>query len=307
MTKDGFDSESWHLDWGLPPELEIVAQIPLPALAAGNACILRGRIDQFLQQDPVAASISFLLEGDPIVHRRSGGEVTRQQLTAGGFGISPSGVDVAFRTEGFHESLNIALPDAAIQDFARVNMGYEGPHVELMPILDGRTPEIVSLGMAFARVVRKPRQGVALYAETLWTQIALQILWHHSSIPAHKPAASCQPLSDQRVAEVLAYLDANLGRDTSLSELAVMAELSPSYFLRAFKKATGRTPHAYRMDLRIARACELLRDPALPVTDIAAMLGFSSPSHFSTAFRRCRGTAPKAFRDSLGGRNAGAG
>lgn len=280
--------------------LEIVAAVPLPPPIVGSACILRGTIPEFHRQDPTILSISFLLEGNPVVQRRHGGTIIRQAISPGSFGIAPAGGHYEFRTEGQHTSLNLAMSDETIQQFAERELDHRGPRVDLRACLDARTPEeIVSLGLAFARLVRAARQGSALYAETLWTQIALQLLWHHSSLTPPAGAQQTAALADRRVADVIAYLEAHLARDTSLSDLAALVRLSPAYFLRAFKKATGRTPLRYRAELRAARACELLRDPELNMTDIALILGYASHSHFCTSFRRLRGTSPTAYRAGI--------
>ena len=290
----------WHHLLSKQAVLEVVAAVPLPPPAIGSACILQGTIPEFHRQDPAILSISFLLEGNPVVERRHGSKIIRQAVSPGGFGIAPAGGHYEFRTEGQHTSLNLAMADETVQQFAERELDHHGPRVDLRACLDARSPkEVVALGQAFARLVRTPRQGAALYAETLWTQIAIQLLWHHSSLTPPTGTQETAALADRRVADVIAYLEANLARDTSLSDLAALVKLSPAHFLRAFKKATGRTPLRYRAELRAARACELLHDPALNMTDIALSLGYASHSHFCTSFRRLRGVSPSAYRAGI--------
>lgn len=296
---------AWKTAARMPPELRIVAAIPLPPPAVGSAAIMEGRLVEFFPRDPAVVSVSFLTAGDPVVEIRRAGRIERQQLRAGTFGVSPAGGGVALRTDRPHTSLNILMADEVLQEFARRELGHRGGRVDMVEGFGFRTPEILSLGQAFGRLVGSTRTGVALYAETLWTQIALQLLWHHSSIASAADHSPVTPLSHQRVAKVVAYLEENLASDTTLSDLATLVGLSPSHFLRAFKQATGQTPNRYRMELRAARACMLLRDPALPLTQIALSLGYSSHSHFSSSFRRCRGTTPSAYRDNLLRRDPG--
>ena len=285
----------------LPADYTIIAATPLPRPAVGNACVIQGSIREFHTQDPLIVSVGFLLAGETTVFRRTTAGIERLRISPGGFGISPAGIDVAYRTEGWHESLSIAFPDEMFQGFASSQLGHTGPRIELEATMNSRTPEIVSLGLAFSRLVLRPKPGLALYAETLWTQILLQVLWHHSNLRRELIVGEGERLSDGRVATVIAHLENHLDRDVSLSDLAALVDLSPSHFLRAFKRATGRTPHQYRLELRVSRACELLRDPALTITQIAMMLGFSSSSHFTTAFRRHRGTSPTAYRAAIFG------
>jgi len=43
-------------------------------------------------------------------------------------------------------------------------------------------------------------------------------------------------------------------------------------------------------------ACQLLRDTAMPVQQVAESLGFASAANFSTAFRRWTGVTPTEYR-----------
>jgi AraC-like DNA-binding protein len=49
-------------------------------------------------------------------------------------------------------------------------------------------------------------------------------------------------------------------------------------------------------DVRREQATELLKDPLLPLSDVAALLGYVEQSSFSHAFRRWTGTSPRAWR-----------
>ncbi|MBV8311428.1 MAG: helix-turn-helix transcriptional regulator [Planctomycetaceae bacterium] len=75
-----------------------------------------------------------------------------------------------------------------------------------------------------------------------------------------------------------------------------MAGLSPNYFLSAFKKATGKTPHLFLTEKRVAKACELLSNPQLSIVNVALAVGFSSQSHFTTVFGRFMKTTPACYR-----------
>lgn len=87
------------------------------------------------------------------------------------------------------------------------------------------------------------------------------------------------------------YLDAHYGADVSLSELAALVRLSPFYFARAFQKDVGLPPHAYLETVRITRARELLLR-GVPITDVAAAVGYGDQSHFTHRFKRLLGTTP---------------
>ena len=79
-----------------------------------------------------------------------------------------------------------------------------------------------------------------------------------------------------------------------LKILARFAGFSPSYFLRAFKKETGLTPHAFQLICRVSRARELLRTGAA-AAEAAASSGFTDQSHLHKVFKRHHGLTPGQF------------
>jgi AraC-like DNA-binding protein len=96
---------------------------------------------------------------------------------------------------------------------------------------------------------------------------------------------------------IRALLRENLERAPTLDELAARADLSKYHLIRAYKRATGRTPME---DLRVARleaACDLLLTTDLPLKQIARRVGFCDEYYFSRAFRKTHGVPPGSFRN----------
>jgi AraC family transcriptional regulator of adaptative response/methylated-DNA-[protein]-cysteine methyltransferase len=81
----------------------------------------------------------------------------------------------------------------------------------------------------------------------------------------------------------------------SLAELAEAVELSPHYFHRLFKKATGVTPKAYAMAARSARLREGLASSAT-VTEAFHGAGFGSNGRFYEASAGMLGMSPARYR-----------
>lgn len=84
-------------------------------------------------------------------------------------------------------------------------------------------------------------------------------------------------------------------QDLTLESLAAVAGLSRYYFLRAFRRDVGVTPHAYLTGRRIAAAKALLAGAA-PLSEVALACGFYDQSHFSRAFKGCVGVTPGQYR-----------
>ena len=111
-----------------------------------------------------------------------------------------------------------------------------------------------------------------------------------------QPAAGQLSLIQQRALDD--FVEARLGTAISLSELAKVAGLSRYHFARSFSRTYGRAPHQHLLLRRISLAASLLTSSTLPVSEIAARVGFSSPARLSIAFRRTVGCSPRAFRQA---------
>ena len=134
-----------------------------------------------------------------------------------------------------------------------------------------------------------------LYGEGLATALAAHLL-----AMLCLPSALNRPhrggLSPAQVRRVISYIDAHLGEELSLRRLSELAQLSPYHFVRAFRQSTGRSPHRYVLEQRIARAQVRLMEPELSLADVGYELGFASQAHFTTTFRKMVGTTPGAWR-----------
>ena len=85
-----------------------------------------------------------------------------------------------------------------------------------------------------------------------------------------------------------------------LQQIGRAAGLSPNHLLRGYRALFGRTPHQQLIELRLARAAELLRAGDASVSEVCLAVGFSSLGSFSALFRRRMGCAPQAYRRRTG-------
>jgi AraC-like DNA-binding protein len=97
------------------------------------------------------------------------------------------------------------------------------------------------------------------------------------------------------VARVSAYVDEHIDEAISLEDLSKQAHLSKYHFLRKFKELTGVTAHAFVMNKRLIRACELLQKGE-SVADVCQNTGFSDYSVFLRNFKAAFGVSPGQYR-----------
>lgn len=78
--------------------------------------------------------------------------------------------------------------------------------------------------------------------------------------------------------------------------LAECFELSPRHLNRIFRLGTGKSIKEYQNELRIASACDLLRNSALPISLVAEAVGFHRPGLFAAFFRKHLHCTPQEYR-----------
>ena len=91
-------------------------------------------------------------------------------------------------------------------------------------------------------------------------------------------------------------MDAASEEDWPVERLANVSGVSDAHFARSFKEAFGVPPHRYLLTRRIERAKLLLRETALPVTEIAFQTGWASLGTFGRVFRDVTGESPSELR-----------
>lgn len=101
------------------------------------------------------------------------------------------------------------------------------------------------------------------------------------------------------VNDAIRFIIENYHQTITVEDVARSAHLSASQFSRKFKKQTGASPYEYILNVRLAKAKEMLKNTSLPVSEIAYRTGFQSDSNFIYFFKRKEGVSPTRFRKIL--------
>jgi len=101
------------------------------------------------------------------------------------------------------------------------------------------------------------------------------------------------------VTRAIEYLNEHYGEKITATDLAHVANCSPSHFSRIFKEETRLAPSDYLMRLRLDYAKRMLRGNEKSITQIALECGFNSSSYFYQCFFRTYNISPTDFRKSL--------
>lgn len=105
--------------------------------------------------------------------------------------------------------------------------------------------------------------------------------------------------SDEAIAQAQIWLQDNLHKKLTITQVAKRFGLSTRAFNRRFKLALGVTPTTYLTDIRMNFACDLLKNTNLPMVDVADFSGFPEASWFSSRFRQWSGNSPSAYRKTV--------
>ena len=93
-----------------------------------------------------------------------------------------------------------------------------------------------------------------------------------------------------------AIIKEDMASNPPLEEIAKSLNISYSFFRREFKNRCGISPGQYRLELKLAKAKELLHTGNMSIADIASALHFECLGQFSTFFKKKSGSSPLEFR-----------
>lgn len=157
--------------------------------------------------------------------------------------------------------------------------------------------------MRFAREIvsemAAEQVGSAVMLDALVGQLVIHLLRCHLTVrKSDQIELSRAGPVDRRLRRAIEFMHDNFGREIALEEIAAAAYLSEYHFARFFKQISGVTPHVYLANLRLERARKLLAETALPISEIASMVGYQSQSHFTKMFKSVTGVTPRAYREA---------
>lgn len=104
------------------------------------------------------------------------------------------------------------------------------------------------------------------------------------------------PQKAHQIGKVLSYMGTHYDEPFDIEEITKQSGMSRRNFYRAFTDLTGKTPIAYLLDVRIARAAHLLQASNKNITETAFECGFEDSNYFSRQFRKIMGITPRAYK-----------
>jgi AraC family transcriptional regulator len=199
------------------------------------------------------------------------------------------------RQSSFEESGDNLMITVEAELIARLaaEIGLSEPETAL-PFQKLTDPTVYRLIAALAEEFGPAGHRGRIYTEALGYTLLGHILRGRLSAPvAH---GSVKGLSPQRLQLCQQYIERNLAEPLPVEAIAAVSGLSTFHFTRVFKRATGKTPHQYVLERRIAIAQIAVANTTRPFNEISAELGFRNASHFSAVFVEYTGMTPSEYR-----------
>ncbi|KAG8153790.1 helix-turn-helix domain-containing protein [Burkholderia catarinensis] len=161
--------------------------------------------------------------------------------------------------------------------------------------IDQRDPVLGHLAHAVAGSLDEPGTLTTLFVEQMGLAIGTHLVQRYGNARTRDLPGKgvLSPAKAARAKELLME-KGNLG--VSISDVANECDLSRGYFIRAFSRTTGRTPHQWLLEQRVAQARELIMSSDLTLAEIADACGFADQSHLNRVFVKVVGHPPGAWR-----------
>lgn len=98
------------------------------------------------------------------------------------------------------------------------------------------------------------------------------------------------------IEQIKKFIDSNIHRQITVTEISKLVFLSPNYCNSFFKKQTGMTLTEYIISRKMKKAKQLLISTDKSLTEISTAVGYDNYSYFSRTFKKVTGYTPVKFR-----------
>jgi AraC family transcriptional regulator len=171
----------------------------------------------------------------------------------------------------------------------------DGVFVDHYPIVNDA--KLSKLMAAYEVECLSDEPGSSIFAQTLEIQICIHLIRQYVRCDL-KDGDQVSRLSSMKRNQLQDYIDSHLSCPISVKDMAMIVDLSPSYFVRVFGTVYGVSPHQYVQARRLKKAellLSTLRD--VPLKAVAMDCGFSDQSHMTRLFQEKLSMTPKQYRE----------
>ncbi|WP_299492415.1 AraC family transcriptional regulator [Acaryochloris sp. IP29b_bin.137] len=281
MSQTAFSSSEWsaQAEWHITQQWG-----PLAIRSARHVC--RNDTGADAWSYPNEHTLGLFLSPRPFkFSHRQEGRTHAGLYSKGDLLITPADTRLATQAEGDVHIVQMRLQDSFLRRVAGETLGQDGDRIQLVPAFQTRDAQIEVIATMLLTELQGESFGRNLYVDSLANVLAVHLLRHHGTNRPELPAYE-GGLPQRQLLRVLDYIDAHLGNEITLADLAALVDISQFHFGRLFKQSLGRSPYQYLMLQRLERAKTLLKHTDRPIVEIALECGFNSHSQFGRKFRQ---------------------
>lgn len=163
----------------------------------------------------------------------------------------------------------------------------------------GPESEAPHLTAIIRRILEEMREQKDFYRECV-RGLALALLTDVSRLQGVSAlvteAGKHQRSGFDQVRPALEYIRENYASQMKIAEIAAVCHMSESHFRRLFEESISMTPVEYLNQVRILKACDLIKNTGSSMEEIAEKVGFTTSSTFNRNFKRVTGTSPYQWK-----------
>jgi AraC-like DNA-binding protein len=131
---------------------------------------------------------------------------------------------------------------------------------------------------------------------TGFIQVVMITATNHLKTQTESSRVQAEPVDIWRARN---FICQNFTDQLSLTSVARVANISAGHLSEKFRQVTGVNFVDYVGNVRIERACDLLSDEKMRISEIAFAVGFQSLSQFNRVFKKVHGRSPTEYRAGL--------
>lgn len=208
--------------------------------------------------------------------------------------LSPQGERVGWTWSEGTKVLRLSAGRADMVRFVTGELRFAGMDSRLEGLHGMEDPEVCRIAGLLEQALADTRPGQTVIYDALTRMLVVHMV--RTYLVAPKTDGHGSGMSAGQFAEIIDYIDSHIASTVRVVDLADLAHMSESAFLRSIKSLTGETPQDLIRSRRLEIARRHLRGGELSLGQIAIAAGFADQAHLSRSFKQAFGQSPSHWR-----------
>ena len=161
----------------------------------------------------------------------------------------------------------------------------------------GKEKEVPEVARIVYTILNEVQNKQELYRESVrGLALTLIIMIARMNSELHVPEGLRLKNGFDQIRPALEYIRENYASSMKIADIASVCHMSESHFRRLFEESISMTPVEYLNQVRVKKACDLIKKTGYSMEEIAVKVGFTTTSTFNRNFKRITGTSPYQWK-----------